>query len=71
MKKTKVFETKEGVALFFDEENYDYSSDNMQAVETALKEDMSNYLVDPQGAAIAHNLMAIMQNMDAVKEMAC
>ena len=69
--KTKVFETKQGVALFFDEENYDYSSDNMQAVETALKEDMSNYRTDPQGAAMAHNLMAIMQNMDAVREMAC
>jgi len=69
--KTKVFETREGVALFFDEEKYDYSSDNMQAVETALKKDMSNYRIDPQGAAMAHNLMAIMQNMDAVKEMAC
>ena len=69
--KTKVFETKQGVALFFDEENYDYSSDNMQAVEAALKEDISNYKVDPQGAAMAHNLMAIMQNLDAVREMAC
>lgn len=69
--KTKVFETCEGVALFFDEENYDYSSDNMQAIEAALKKDMSNYRTDPQGAAMAHNLMAIMQNMDAVREMAC
>ena len=69
--KTKVFETKQGVALFFDEENYDYSSDNMQAVEAALKEDISNYKVDPLGAAMAHNLMAIMQNMDAMREMAC
>lgn len=69
--KTKVFETKQGVALFFDEKNYDYSSDNMQAVEAALKEDMSNYRIDPQGAVMAHNLMAIMQNMDAVREMAC
>lgn len=69
--KTKVFETREGVALFFDEENYDYSSDNMQAVEAALKEDISNYLVDPQGAAMAHNLMTIMQSMDAVRMMTC
>jgi hypothetical protein len=68
---TKVFETKEGVALFFDEENYDYSSDNMTAIEAALKEDMSNYRIDPQGAAMAHNLMAIMQSMDVIKEMAC
>ena len=59
--------TKEGVELFFDEEKYDYSSDNMPAVEAALKEDMSNYRTDPQGAAMAHNLMAIMQSMDAVK----
>jgi len=67
--KQKVFETKEGVALFFDEEKYDYSSDNMQAVEAALKEDMANYLVDPQGAAMAHNLMAIMVSMDRYHEM--
>lgn len=67
--KTKVFETKEGVALFFDEEKYDYSSDNMQAIETALKEDISNYLTDPQGAAMAHNLMAIMVSMDRYHEM--
>jgi hypothetical protein len=69
--KTKVFETKEGVALFFDEENYDYSSDNMPAIEAALKEDMSNYRIDPQGAAMAHNLMVIMQSMDAIREMTC
>jgi hypothetical protein len=69
--KTKVFETKQGVALFFDEENYDYSSDNMSAIEAALKEDMSNYRIDPQAAIMAHNLMAIMQNMDVMKEMAC
>lgn len=65
--KTKVFETREGVALFFDEENYDYSSDNMVAIEAALKEDMSNYRIDPQGAAMAHNLMVIMQSMDAMR----
>lgn len=67
--KTKVFETKEGVALFFDEEKYDYSSDNMQAVEAALKEDISNYRIDPEGAAMAHNLMAIMVSMDRYHEM--
>lgn len=67
--KTKVFETREGVALFFDEEKYDYSSDNMQAVEAALKEDLSNYRIDPQGAAIAHNLMTIMVSMDRYHEM--
>jgi hypothetical protein len=66
--KTKVFETREGVALFFDEENYDYSSNNMQAVEAALKEDISNYKVDPQGAAMAHNLMTIMVSMDRYHE---
>jgi hypothetical protein len=67
--KTKVFETKEGVELFFDEENYDYSSSNIQAIEVALKEDMSNYRIDPQGAAMAHNLMAIMVSMDRYHEM--
>lgn len=67
--KTKVFETREGVELFFDEEKYDYSSDNMQAVEAALKEDISNYRIDPQGAAMAHNLMTIMVSMDRYHEM--
>jgi hypothetical protein len=69
--KTKVFETKQGVALFFDEEEYSYSSDNMSAIEAALKEDMSNYRIDPQAAIMAHNLMTIMQSMDAFKEMTC
>jgi hypothetical protein len=69
--KTKVFETKQGVELFFDEEKYDYSSDNIPAIEAALKEDISNYKIDPQGAAMAHNLMAIMQSMDAIKKVAC
>lgn len=67
--KTKVFETREGVELFFDEENYDYSSTNIIAVEAALKEDMSNYKVDPLGAAMAHNLMTIMVSMDRYHEM--
>lgn len=65
--KTKVFETKQGVALFFDEEKYDYSSNNMPAIKAALKEDISNYRIDPQGAAMAHNLMAIMHSMDVMK----
>ena len=69
--KIKVFETREGVELFFDEEEYNYSSDNMQAVEAALKEDMSNYRIDPQEAAMAHNLMAVMQSMDVVRMMTC
>lgn len=67
--KTKVFETREGIELFFDEEKYDYSSDNIQAVEAALKEDISNYRIDPQGAAMAHNLMTIMVSMDRYHEM--
>ena len=69
--KTKVFETKQGVALFFDEEDYSYSSNNMSAVKAALKEDMSNYRIDPQAAIMAHNLMVIMRDMDAMKKMAC
>ena len=67
--KTKVFETREGVELFFDEENYDYSSSNIIAVEAALKEDMDNYKRDPVGAAMAHNLMTIMVSMDRYHEM--
>lgn len=67
--KTKVFETREGVELFFDEENYNYSSSNIVAIEAALKEDISNYRIDPKGAAMAHNLMAIMVSMDRYHEM--
>ena len=67
--KTKVFETSEGVELFFDEKNYSYSSSNITAVEAALKEDMDNYKRDPVGAAMAYNLMTIMVSMDRYHEM--
>lgn len=65
--KTKVFETRKGVALFFDEENCVFSSDNMPAVKAALKEDISNYKVDPLSASLAQNLMTTMENVDALR----
>ena len=68
---TKVFETKEGVELFFDEEKYDYSSSNIIAVEAALTEDCNNYAIDPIAAQAAFNLLSIMENMDRMKEMMC
>jgi hypothetical protein len=60
----KVFETKEGVVLYFDEDKYTYQSENIDAVKTALNIDILNYQIDPKGAAIAHNLLVIMEDMD-------
>ncbi len=60
----KVFETKEGVALYFDTDKYTYQSDDINAVLTALNKDILNYQKDPKGAARAYNLMVIMGDMD-------
>ena len=60
----KVFETKEGIALYFDEETFTYHSENIDAVKTALNTDILNYQIDPKGAAMAHNLLVIMEDMD-------
>jgi hypothetical protein len=60
----KVFETKEGIALYFDEDKYTYQSENIDAVKTALNIDILNYQIDPKGAAMAHNLLVIMEDMD-------
>lgn len=59
-----IFETKNGVKLFFDEERYDYRSENTQEVRKALKKDMSDFEVDPIAAVLAHNILQIMQSMD-------
>jgi hypothetical protein len=60
----KVFETKEGVVLYFNEEKYTYQSDNIEAVKNALNTDILNYQIDPEGAIMAHNLLIIMEDMD-------
>lgn len=60
----KVFETKNGVALFFDEDNYSYKCDNIETVKAALEEDIANYLIDADAAIMAHNLLVIMDDMD-------
>lgn len=60
----KVFETKEGVTLYFDADKYTYQSDDIDAVKTALNIDILNYQIDPKGAAMAHNLLVIMEDMD-------
>ena len=60
----KVFETKEGVILYFDEDKYTYQSENIDAVKTALNEDILNYQIDPKGAAMAHNLLLIIEDMN-------
>lgn len=60
-----IFQTKNGVKLFFDDERYDYRSENTQAVREALKRDMANFELDPISAVMAHNILQIMQNMDS------
>lgn len=60
-----IFQTKNGVKLFFDDERYDYRSENTQAVRDALKKDMVNFELDPISAVMAHNILQIMQSMDS------
>lgn len=59
-----IFRTKSGIILFFDEERYDYRSENVQEVREALKKDMTNFELDPIAAVMAHNILQIMQSMD-------
>lgn len=54
-KTQKVFETKNGVVLFFDGTNY--SSNNMPAVKAALREDIANVAVDPFAAKLAMSIL--------------
>jgi hypothetical protein len=54
-KSQKVFETKNGVVLFFDGTNY--SSNNMLAVKAALWEDIANVAVDPFAAMLASSIL--------------
>lgn len=63
----KVFETKTGVKLYFDEYKYTYESEDIKAVKDALEEDFLNYQIDPDGAIMANNLLVIMEDMDKMK----
>lgn len=54
-KSQKVFEAKNGVVLFFD--GTSYSSNNMQAVKAALREDIANAAVDPFAAMLATSIL--------------
>lgn len=63
----KVFETKTGVKLYFDEDKYTYKSEDIKAVKDALEEDFLNYQIDPDGAIMANNLLVIMEDMDKMK----
>lgn len=60
----KVLTTKNGTDLFFDEDNYSYQTSNVQDVVNCLQEDIDNYKVDTAAAAMAHNILTIMQDMD-------
>lgn len=51
----KVFETKNGVALFFDGTNY--SSSDMSVVKAALQEDIANADIDPFAAKFATSIL--------------
>lgn len=60
----KIFETKEGVVLYFDENTYTYQTDDIDAVKTALKKDVLNYQIDVNGAIMAHNILTMIEDMD-------
>lgn len=60
----KIFTTKNGTDLFFDEDNYSYQTNDVQDVVNCLQEDIDNHEVDTVAAAMAHNILTIMQDMD-------
>lgn len=63
----KIFTTKDGVDFYFDEENYTYKCDDIDAVKAALSEDISNFQVDPKGAEMALNLLVVIEDVDRMK----
>ena len=60
----KIFETKEGVVLYFDESTYTYQTDDINAVKNALKKDVRNYQIDVNAAIMAHNILTMIEDMD-------
>lgn len=60
----KIFTTKNGTDLFFDEDNYNYQTNDVQDVVNCLQEDIDNYKVDINAAIIAHNILTIMRDID-------
>lgn len=60
----KIFETKEGVVLYFDESTYTYQTDDINAVKNALKKDVHNYQIDVNAAIMAHNILTMIEDMD-------
>ena len=60
----KIFTTKNGTDLFFDEDNYNYQTNDVQDVVNCLQEDIDNYKVDINAAIMAHNILTIMRDID-------
>lgn len=60
----KIFETKERVVLYFDENTYTYQTDDINAVKNALEKDVLNYQKDVNGAIMAHNILTMIEDMD-------
>lgn len=60
----KIFTTKNGTDLFFDEDNYSYQTNDVQDVVNCLQEDIDNYKVDINAAIMAHNILTIMRDID-------
>lgn len=60
----KIFTTKNGTDLFFDEDNYSYQTNDVQDVVNCLQEDIDNYKVDINAAIMAHNILSIMRDID-------
>lgn len=60
----KIFETREGVVLYFDESTYTYQTDDINAVKNALKKDVHNYQIDVNAAIMAHNILTMIEDMD-------
>lgn len=68
--KQLVMKTKNGVELYYDDVNYEYTSTDMDAVMDALEEDVNNES-DPTGAKIAASILNNMVMCDRYHDELC
>lgn len=58
----KLFETKEGVVLYFDDNTY--QTDDINAVKNALNQDVQNFDIDINAVIMVHNILVIIDDVD-------
>lgn len=68
--KQLVMKTKNGVELYYDDVNYEYTSTDMDAVMDALEEDVNNES-DPEGVKMAASILNNMVMCDRYHDELC